>query len=692
MKARMAAKGDVPTLRLRTTGTSDPDRKLICARDENDMKQAGGSLPRQFKTALALGVALLGAGIVLGQGQIPESKGVPDDWTHHHLVFSNPGTAAEALENGTYDRWVSVVSDPRYALQVTKRAAAANAELRPILPPASRAEAVTPEAQMQLSVDTDNSESRLPRGLMRAAPADSKGISAPRFPIPRWRRITQSNLRTDWSENLGSNATVGLGMFPAKYSFGVSSANCGSAGSPDFVVYNTGLAGSAGQASIVAYDNLYSGCSGTVPSVYWAYDTNGGAIVTSVVLSQDGSQIAFAQTTGTAASLVVLKWKASSSETPSAPAVLTSTGSYQGCTAPCMTQINFSGGANDSGSAVYYDYSSDTIYVGDDGGRLHKFTGVFNSTPAEAGSPWPVSVNTSGEGLASPVYDSTSGKVFVGDYLVSNAPNCATAGCGYLYSVNASTGAVVQSSRLDYIFGIADAPLVDSSAARVYAFVGADSGFQSSSSPCGKRVPCSGVFQFATNFSAGGSGTEARMGAGFELLLSGTFDNAYFNSANGSSPSGNLYVVGNTGAANSTLYQIPISANVMGAPNTGPALSTNYSNGFFAAGLQLTEVFTGSKDYIFTSVVSFGAPASCTSGSTEGCVMGFDVTSGSISGSTTPTGATTEAQGTSGITIDNIVTTAPTGASNIYYTPLGNQLCGAGGTGGCAIQISQATP
>ncbi len=357
-----------------------------------------------------------------------------------------------------------------------------------------------------------------------------------------------------------------------------------------------------------------------------------------------------------------------------------------------MTQINFSGGANDSASSVYYDYPSDTIYVGDDGGRLHKFTGVFGSTPAEAGGAWPVNVNTSGEGLASPVYDAGSGKIFVGDYLVNGSPNCATAGCGFLYSVNASTGAVIQSSRLDYVFGIADAPIVDSSAGKVYAFVGADSGFQSSSSPCGKRVPCSGVFQFATNFSAGASGTEARTGTGFEFMLSGMFDNQYFNSASGSSPSGNLYVVGATGTTNNTLYQIPISSNAMGTPKAGPVVSTNFSNGFFASGLQVSEVYTGSKDYIFTSVLSFGAPASCTSGSANGCVMGFDVTSGSISGATTPTGATTESEGTSGIIIDNIVTSSPSGASNIYYTPLGNQTCGAGGTGGCAIQISQASP
>ena len=33
-----------------------------------------------------------------------------------------------------------------------------------------------------------------------------------------------------------------------------------------------------GQASIVALNNLYSGCGGTVPSVYWAYNTSGSGI------------------------------------------------------------------------------------------------------------------------------------------------------------------------------------------------------------------------------------------------------------------------------------------------------------------------------------------------------------------------------------------------------------------------------
>jgi hypothetical protein len=49
------------------------------------------------------------------------------------------------------------------------------------------------------------------------------------------------------------------------------------------------------------------------------------------------------------------------------------------------------------------------------------------------------------------------------------------------------------------------------------------------------------------------------------------------------------------------------------------------------------------------------------------------------------------AGGTGGIIIDNIVGSGTVaGASQIYFSTQSNQLCGSGGTGGCAVQASQS--
>jgi len=73
-----------------------------------------------------------------------------------------------------------------------------------------------------------------------------------------------------------------------------------------------------------------------------------------------------------------------------------------------MVTLAFSGSHNDTFSAPYYSYGSDEVYVGDDSGNLHEFTGVFAGTPAEAGSPWPVNLSASSK-LSSPVYDGIQG-------------------------------------------------------------------------------------------------------------------------------------------------------------------------------------------------------------------------------------------------------------------------------------------
>jgi hypothetical protein len=68
-------------------------------------------------------------------------------------------------------------------------------------------------------------------------------------------------LKRDWSEDMGTGATVGAGQYPGKFAFDVTTYSC----TTDFVVFNTSLAGSSGQASIIAYNNLYHGCGERSP-------------------------------------------------------------------------------------------------------------------------------------------------------------------------------------------------------------------------------------------------------------------------------------------------------------------------------------------------------------------------------------------------------------------------------------------
>ena len=221
-----------------------------------------------------------------------ELPGVVDDWSHHRLIFSNPGTEEDALREGRHDEWLQIVNDPRYIMQQLKR----------------RAPAQGPAADYVASMNELAREQETPQDEETGARQAEDSFRLVKDPRPV--RPT-SGVHRDWSMILGPGATVGAGMFPAKFSFNaIGAANCASASSPDFVVYNTSVAGSSTQASVVAYDNLYSSCTGQVPSVYWAFNT-GGTVKTSVALSSTGSQVAFIQTPSSGnAQLVVLKWSA----------------------------------------------------------------------------------------------------------------------------------------------------------------------------------------------------------------------------------------------------------------------------------------------------------------------------------------------------------------------------------------------
>ena len=586
--------------------------------------------------------------------------GVPDDWTHHHLIFSAPGSFADAVNHGSFERWYKVVTDPRFIIQQAKR--------------------------------------------------DGRATG-----IDGWRRRRKSPLRNDWTMSLGSGGIVGAGQYPAKFPFGTTSASCAN----DFVVYNTGLAGTSSQPTIIAYSNLYSSCSGSVPSVHWQYNTaypqssttgDGSAITTSVALSVDGTQLAFVQNNSSnVASLVLLKWQSSSSLVQMDTGTNNVTPSnYSACTAPCMTRLTFNGSANDTNSPPFYDYADDTMYVGDNSGKLHKFTGVFLGTPAEVTVTWPIAVSSNV--LTAPVYDAGTEHIFVGD------------SGGFLYSYTTAGAAVMKSSQLAPTGskGIVDAPLVDSSAGFVYVFVGDDESTNTAGTyNCNNATGCNGVFQFAagnstigtgvcrptsaTAWSGNNCGEESVFGVGATsiVIYAGSFDQIYYA---GSGTTGNLWTCAandNSGTPRPKLMQVAMSAFVPSGDVVGTA--ANVINPLTSAGggacSPVTEIFGSggtTDDYIFLSVTAngnVGDGGTCTGA----CLYNFLVSTNGTS-TTVPTAATAglaTTGGSSGIIMDNISTTS--GASQIYFSSLASETCvGNGttgsGTGGCAVQASQAAP
>ncbi len=712
--------------------------------------------------SLSLLAILVGSQSLTGQASAPVLADGPgiSDWSQHHVIFSKPASSQQEQR---------LLRDPRYRQHLART-----------LPPALLEDAAIGALVPPLPFDAARGGAELPA---------HKG---------------------DWSQSLGSGASVGATNYPAKYSFRINSASC----AKDFVVFGTGLASGVNQAGIVGFNNLYSGCGGTVPSVYWAYDT-GGTAVTSPVFSRDGTQIAFVQSGGGYKStLVLLKWAASNTESVTSPLTLVPTlrNLYPSCVAPCMTLIALSNGAGgnnkDSGSSVFYDYDNDVAYVGDDNGFLHEFTPFFNGAPtAILSGGWPIQVNpTAPTPLTSPVHDFVTGNILVAD-----------AG-GFLYLVNPNTAAVTTSGQLDFSLdtdfgpGIVQGPIVDSNAGSVYVFVTSDG---SNGCPIGiGGSDCTAVYQLSASFSSGNTGSAAIIGSSTaeptapNPLYIGTFDNAYETSLNAT---GHLYVCGNTGSA-PILYQIAIGNGVMGTVTAGPSLNSGL--GTPPACSPVTDVSNpnatgGTTEWVYASVENAGVSNACASG---GCIFDFKDTpwlpstvysvgqeildsnlhievvvgavgagkSGAVapfwnisiggispdnnitwldqgplsavtvlawiknhtysksakildannnvelvtavshgttcvSGGTTPAfsgtaGITTadntctwtnvgalaavaapEAGGTSGIVIDNVVgSSTEAGASNIYFSTLGDQACGTSGTGGCAVQASQA--
>jgi hypothetical protein len=746
-------------------------------------------------------IVMISSVVLYGQTESTTPLGVPDDWTHHHVVFSDPGTLSQAVVHGNLDRWMQITNDPRYKIQQVKRAMmqrgapppafdfatlAARYSLQQQAPakpakkpvensgiwsmlmgsPTATAASITntiasePTSGGTLTITNGANQLILTAGatvstscgtsspyswtFVRSGTASTDaanivsgittcgshvGVTATN-PSPPSATITitattagaagnsiivlaTTNFEIlDWASAtflVGGSPVYTPDIFPAKFSVNTNTAagNCDSASTPDYVVYPTGFTGSSSQPNIIAYDNIYSDCSTSVapfPNVYWQFNT-GGLVTTSPVLSLNGKEVAFVQLSGGAAQLVLLKWNEDSSL--QSPAVESSGTAYATCTAPCYYAITFDstiknkGGTpgstaastpTDTHSSPYYDYPSDTLYVGDDNGYLHKFTPVFNGTsssgPAEITTTWPFQIATAP--MNSPVFDGNSQTVYVGGAAYSS--NSSAYYHNVVVSGTPATNAFKSSmaaTGTDLYPMFYDGALLDPTTAMLYVAVNDD----------GTATPSAAVWQIQeAGFPCASASAcapylnEAKVGNGASAVgdpaYSGTFDNIYISS----SPSaGNLYVCGrDSGSQDPALWKVNINGTTLTATEM-EALTTAA-----AQCSPVTEFDNGATDYIFLSVQANSqtlAPVSCPSNAT-GCLMSFNVTT-ALTGSTATTKTTSEAGGTSGVIVDNASTT--TGNSQIYFFPLGSTTClgnsnaSAGkGTGICAFQLSQS--
>jgi hypothetical protein len=223
-----------------------------------------GMLTSAFRIAGIIVVASLASGPSFAQD---ENDGYPEDWTHHHVVFSDPETLQEASGTGSFDTWYKAVTDPRFNFQHHKRD-----ERLP--------------SHEDRDKDRDKDEDK----------KDGKGMQT-------------TPLERDWSATLGG-AGVAPGMYPAKWQFSVTNAPSCS----DYVVFpvnKAGVAGSGGQPNIVAYQNLYVNavgtgfCAGTTPTVLFSYFVGTGTVQTSPVLGTSAGLIAHVESTVRGATVTV---------------------------------------------------------------------------------------------------------------------------------------------------------------------------------------------------------------------------------------------------------------------------------------------------------------------------------------------------------------------------------------------------
>ena len=436
--------------------------------------------------------------------------------------------------------------------------------------------------------------------------------------------------------------------FPAKYVFDVTaSPSC----TNDYVVIGVPAnPASGGQANIVGFNNLYSGtstptpyCGMSGPTVMFAYASGSGQVPASVVLSLNGSQIAYVENRTDSSYFHVLTLGTTGTNGTS-PTAAVAPGSDGGNNAVDQSVLlSPDGGTTTQGSTnaayvVYtHDDANDVAYVttyssaGSGSGYLYKISNVFNGS-ATPTLVWSVAIDAV---PSTPVYDSVSNNVFFTDssgridYVTDTGP-----------SPSVVYGAVVASGNT-----AENAVVVDSIGQMVYATFNSN----------GTNAL---IVQAPTSMASSVSvpvGTASTIYAG---PYAPDFNHAWYSGTG--TPL--LYIAGTGSGTLPTLYSVGFNGS--GVMNSSADASTAALATGTADSSPVTEFYnaTLAKDYLFVGVTNNCIATA--GGGNAGCVMSLDITSGfpTVGGSSTALAAT---GGTSGIIVDN--DSSLNEASSIYY-------------------------
>lgn len=441
--------------------------------------------------------------------------------------------------------------------------------------------------------------------------------------------------------------------FPAKYVFDVTAVpSC----TNDFVVIGVPASPApGGQANILGVNNLYSNatstgyCPGTGPNVRFAYASGSGQVPDSVVISQNGQQIAYIEDLPGSSYFHVLTIGTTGTNGTSATAAVVP-GSAGGNDAVDQTVLlSPDGGATNqsSTSSAYVVYTTndanDVAYVttysaaGTGSGYLYKISNVFNgSAPTIV---WSVPVNAV---PSTPIYDQVSNKVFFTD---SNG--------GIDYVLDSGSPSVVYGPVVASGTTSENAVIVDGSNQMVYAFFNSN----------GTNAI---VVQAPTTLASSVSVPVGTANTTYTGPYLPDFNNAWYTGTGAPE----MYVVGTGTGTLPTLYSIGFDSS--GIMNSSPdattaALATGVADSspltaFYNASLQQDLLFVG----VTNNCIATGE------GGTSGCVMSLDITNGfpTVNAVTT---ALPAAGGTSGIIFDNDSNVAE-GSSIYYATPSGATL------------------